>query len=453
MTSPLSLTAPSETRRPAGGLYSLLPIFLLLGAAVPAAEQRPPAPVVVAAVVESEVAAGQSFVGTVVPSKLAVVGSAVDGRVIEFPLNEGDRVERGQTLAQLLTETIGLEVAAAEAELQLRQQELAELENGSRPQELEQAKARMLASEAVMKYLQSRRARAEALWKRGQSTSEEELERAVSEGLAAEQSFQEAKATWELVVEGPRKEKIAQARAQVAMQQVIVGQLKDQLAKHTVISRFDGYVTAEHTEVGAWLKKGDPVAEVAALDEVEISVQVVEQHVAHLHLGTEVRVEVPALPDRVFTGTIARIVPQADVRARTFPVKVRVKNEITQGVPLLKSGMYCRVFLPTGPKQKALLVPKDALVLGGPKPVLFLVQGYSAKTPQGTVQPVPVELGIAVGQAVAITGPVTPGQYVVVQGNERLRPGQPVMVQKVVEVGLTSGPGSHKQAARQDQRP
>ena len=77
--------------------------------------------VIVSPVVEREITAGQTFVGTVMPLKKAIIGSAVDGRVVEFPLDEGDRVEQGQTLAQLLTDTIKLEVETAEAELKLRQ--------------------------------------------------------------------------------------------------------------------------------------------------------------------------------------------------------------------------------------------------------------------------------------------------------------------------------------------
>ncbi len=76
----------------------------------------------------------------------------------------------------------------------------------------------------------------------------------------------------------------------------------------------------------------------------------------------------PHLPDRVFTGRVALIIPEADARARTFPVKVRVENPPEDNGPLLKAGMYARVTLPTGPTQNALLVPKDALVLGGPQP-------------------------------------------------------------------------------------
>jgi multidrug efflux pump subunit AcrA (membrane-fusion protein) len=56
--------------------------------------QGPPAYLVaVSPVVEREITAGQMFVGTVMPLMTAIVGSAVDGRVVEYPLNEGDRVE------------------------------------------------------------------------------------------------------------------------------------------------------------------------------------------------------------------------------------------------------------------------------------------------------------------------------------------------------------------------
>src|SRR3990170_1161575 len=112
-------------------VFAAVALASTLLAAQHALAQPPGLPaVIVSPVVEREITAGQTFVGTVMPLKKAIVGSAVDGRVVEFPLDEGDRVEEGQTLAQLLTDTIKLEVETAEAELQLRQQQLAELENG-----------------------------------------------------------------------------------------------------------------------------------------------------------------------------------------------------------------------------------------------------------------------------------------------------------------------------------
>ena len=388
--------------------------------------------VVVSPVVEREVTVGQAFVGTVMPSKMATIGSAVDGRVIEFPLNEGDRVARSQPLAQLMTDTITLEVQAAEAELEFRRQALAELENGTRREELDQAKARMASAEARKKYMKARWDRWQKLYDTNRAISEEELDEAVSSGIEAEQAYVEAKAAYDLAVAGPRKEVIAQSRAQVAMQEATVERLKDQLTKHTIISRFDGYVTAEHTEVGQWVKQGDPVADVAALDEVEVETYVVEQYVTHIRVGAQVTVEVPAIPGQSFPGIVVEIVPQADVQARTFPVKVRVTNTVVDGVPLLKSGMYARVSLPTGEKQLATLVSKDALVLGGPQPVVYVVQGATADGETGKAVPVPVEVGVADGGLIQVTGPVKAGQLVVVQGNERLQPGTDVAIQRTI---------------------
>lgn len=427
-------SAAEEARRVVGGNLSKSAVgcWLLLSVAATGAlaQGPPPAPlVVVAPVVEREVTVGQVFVGTVMPSRKATIGSAVDGRVIEFPLNEGERVAKGQPLAQLLTDTISLEVQAAEAELELRRQALAELENGTRPEDIEQAKARMAAAEARKKYLKARWDRWQKLYETNRAVSEEELDEAIASGVEAEQAYLEAKAAYELAVAGPRVEQIAQAKAQVAVQAATVERLKDQLTKHTIVSRFDGYVTKEHTEVGQWVKQGDPVADVAALDEVEVVAYVVEQHVPFVRVGTAVTVEIPAIPGRQFAGEVSEVVPQADVQARTFPVKVRVPNELVDNVPLLKAGMYARVSLPTGTKHLATLVPKDALVLGGAQPLLFVVDGATESGQVGKVAPLPVQVGVADGGLIQITGPIKQGQLVVVQGNERLQPGADVTIQ------------------------
>jgi multidrug efflux pump subunit AcrA (membrane-fusion protein) len=144
-----------------------------------------------------------------------------------------------------------------------------------------------------------------------------------------------------------------------------------------------------------------------------------------------VSVEIPALPATPLTGVISAIVPQADVQARTFPVKILVKNELSEDGPLVKSGMYARVMLPTGQRQLATLVLKDAIVLGGPQPVVYVVDVPSADAKQGKARPVPVQLGVADGNMIQVRGGLQTGQLVVVQGNERLRPGQDVQIQRL----------------------
>src|SRR5690606_1031422 len=134
-------------------------------------------------------------------------------------------------------------------------------------------------------------------------------------------------------------------------------------------------------------------------------------------------VDIPALPQSLFTGKVVAIVPQGDVRARTFPVKIAIQNQTTESGPLIKPGMYARVELPVGSMKQAVLVPKDAVVLDQRSPMIYVVEGASAVGEQGTASPVPVTLGGSHGALIDIGDSLKPGQIVVVEGNERLRPG------------------------------
>ena len=121
----------------------------------------------------------------------------------------------------------------------------------------------MDSAEARMNYMKARqRPLAESSTRRtGRSPKKSSTKRSPAASRRSKPIWKRKRLT-SLAVAGPRKEQIAQAHAQVAIQDATVERLKDQLTKHTIISRFDGYVTAEHTEVGQWVKQGDPVADV-----------------------------------------------------------------------------------------------------------------------------------------------------------------------------------------------
>ena len=81
--------------------------------------------------------------------------------------------------------------------------------------------------------------------------------------------------------------KTEQARAGVDAQQAEVQRLQEQFDRHTMFAPFDGYVSAEHTEVGQWVMQGDPVAEIVELNEVDVEIAVVEDFVANLNTSVE----------------------------------------------------------------------------------------------------------------------------------------------------------------------
>ena len=387
-------------------------------------------PVAVTAVVEREVATGQTFVGTVMPLKTSVIGSAVDGRVIEYPVDEGQFVKKDQKLCQLRTETLEIELAAAKAELQLRNQELAELQSGSRPEEISQAKAVMRAAEATKDYSQATLQRNEELFKEGRAITQRELDLARSIALRDEQTYLQAKAAHDLIVLGPRIERINQAKARSLVQAEQVRLIEDRISKHTLFAPFDGYIIAQNTEVGAWVAQGDPVASVVKLDEVEITAYVPGEHVSQLETGTPARVELPSLSNEIFTGHVSRVVPQADVRSRTFPVKVLVKNRIKNDVPLLKAGLLARWHCPSVRSSGWRWCPRNALVLGGESPMVFVVDSGSGDMRTGVARAVRVELGVTDGTLIQVKGEIHEGDRVVVRGNERLRSDRPVEIRE-----------------------
>jgi len=408
-------------------LIAVLPIVLIAGTA---AAERPPAPVQTAEVIELEVADARAFVGTVVPSRRSVVGNEIAGLVVEYLVIEGDRVETGQVLAKLRTDVLKIRLDSARAELAVRKAQLSELENGSRPEAKREAKARLDQAAADLELRRWKLDAAKRL-RKSKTISIDELREAELAVRAGEERSKEVQAAFELVEAGPRAERIAQAKAEMDVQNAEVARLEDEEKRHTIRAPFEGYVVGERTQVGQWLRVGDPVAEIAALDEVDVVIPVLEDFVGGLRKETPVAVYVGALPDVVFEGAIHRIVPQANARARTFPVKIRFQN-IRDGTRVrVKAGMFARVKLAVGKKTKVLVVPKDALVLGGPRPVVYTIDPDSS-----TAVPLPVELGVAHKGYITVEGALKVGMKIVVRGNERLRPGQ-----KVNDTGPAPAPG------------
>ncbi len=383
-------------------------------------------PVVVARVIVAEVRSGQRVVGTVSPLRTSTIGSAVEGRVRDFLINEGDFVSQGQTLAQLRTETLEIEQAIAKAELQLSLSRLAELENGSRPEDIAEADANMRSAMAAVKNADLKLRRMEALAQRS-AASDEERDNAREQADAAEFALKATEALLERIKAGPRQETIAQAQAQVELESQKLNLIEDRLEKCTITAPYDGFVSAEFTEVGDWIERGAPIAEIIQMDEIEVQAPVTAEAAVNLRKGDAIRIEFPELPNELFTGKIDRIVPVAAARSRTFPVCIRLRNRIDQGTPLLLAGMLARVEVPMGERKMLPLVPKDALVLNGNDRAVFVVDidepvNSNSGELTGTVRKVSVDLGVAVDQRIQVMGAIKADDLVVVEGNERLVP-------------------------------
>jgi len=399
---------------------SIAAVLLSLLSAAPArAQGMPPALVEVAPVEMRTVAAGRTFVGTIRADRESVVGAEVSGRIAEMLVREGDVVKEGQPLARIKSRIVEARLAAAKADIRMREAELEELHNGTRPEDLEQARARVARDKAEVDYRAWQSEKAADLYER-KSTTAADVQETQFALKAAQGRLAESEAALRLAEEGPRKERIAQAEASLESRRAVLAQLEEELAQHTVTAPFDGWVVAKRAELGQWVGTGDAIAVVASLAVVEMVAAVPQDAVQGIRVGEQVEVTTRGrLP-----GTVVAVVPEADLRGRTFPVRIRVENPMDDGVPRLKAGMLARVTLAVGDAVPTLLVPKDAIVLGGPAPVVWVVdQGGGGKV-------VPVEIGAGYGDKVGVKAQLAEGDRVVVRGNERLMPGQPLRIKE-----------------------
>ncbi len=328
------------------------------------AQDPPPAPVVVIKVEEQKVQRPVTMVGAVEPNTRSVIASEIAGLVEKFPAKEGDYVNKGDLILEFQAKT--LEIGLSEARAAKRE-----------------AQARFeLANKNFARF--------------------RELH---DKGIASVQQFQDAES--EKQAQGAR---ISQLQAQIERHEY-------DLSRSKVVAPFNGYVTSEYTEVGQWINKGGQVVELIDTDTVKITVDVPERYVSQIKLDEKVIIKLDALPDLEIEGRIGSIVPQAYREARTFPVKVEVENKDHA----IKSGMVARVSFLIGEPSLVKLVPKDAIVESNNSKFLYVVNN-------GTAQPMPVSTGIAYKNLIEVIGPIETGQLVVIRGNERLQPGQPVKI-------------------------
>ncbi len=401
---------------------------------------RPPALVEVAAVELRKVAPKIIVVGSIVPKRTSNVASGAEGIVDQFDVEEGQLVKKGETLSVLRMVTTDLDIKEAKSLLREREHQKAELENGSRPEEITEAQAKMLAAKAIMESTAATLARTQTLFARN-ATNQDELDAAQERAEAARQAHLAAEANFQLVKLGPRSEQIEQARARYQAQREHVAFLEAEKEKRITKAPFTGYVVQEHTYVGQWLSKGDPVVTLVLVDEVDAVVNVDQRDLKHVRLGNVADVKIVASEKNDWQGQIVSLVPRSEWKSgsRSFPIKVRLSNEFEdangQRLPVLKEGMMAEVTF-AGEPYDALLVPKDSLVRTSRGLIINIFAPNPENATSGTVRQIPVETGLSevsrdgISQIEIKGAGLVVGMQVVTAGTERLVPFQPVQLSR-----------------------
>ena len=321
--------------------------------------------------------------GEVRAAAFSRVAAKEAGLVLAFDLDPGDVVEKGQVIARLDDELMLLD--------------------------LELAKSALEADRAVVAEREAELTRAER-----------DLERlsalAQSDGAARRETEDARTAVTAM------QARLEKARADVRRDEVTVRRAEKRLTDFTIRAPFSGRVVTTNTEIGEWLPEGGVIIELIDDTEVDVVLNVPEGYLLAMQAAAESD-DAPAVAIRVDAAGVSLetrdivIVPRGDELARTFPVRIRLDNTERE----IKPGMAAVAAVPTGSKGDAITVSKDAILRSDIGWFVYYDAG-------GTAGVAPVQVEFAIGQRVVIReGMLSPGMRVVIEGNERIFPTQPLM--------------------------
>ncbi len=150
---------------------------------------------------------------------------------------------------------------------------------------------------------------------------------------------------------------------------------KKQVEDTRIVAPFDGYITAQNTELGAYVNVGTSIAEIADIARLKVTLAVSENTAYELFQGQEVSVNASVYRDVDYKGSISRISPKGD-NAHKYPVEILIVNDKNH---LLKAGTYVNVTVGMGKAKPALMIPRDAIVSSVKDPSVYLVNGETAQ--------------------------------------------------------------------------
>ncbi len=276
-------------------------------------------------------------------------------RVAEVLVQEGDEVREGQVLARLETRRLRDRIAVAEAQLASAQSNLLRLRNGSRPEEVDQARAAVASAEAELAFSQASHGRYSSLWRqtRGQAVSRQDVDQALLQLNVAKARLEEQRKGLRLAELGPRHEDVAEGEARALEAERGLEQLRRQLDDAELRSPAASVVNRRLLEPGDMASPARAVLSLAELDPKWVRAYVSEREMGRVRQGMRALVLADSHPGEPvegrlgFISSVAEFTPKsvetAELRTSlVYEVRIYVRDEKN----LLRLGMPVTVRFP-----------------------------------------------------------------------------------------------------------
>ncbi|MGA2336105.1 MAG: efflux RND transporter periplasmic adaptor subunit [Terriglobales bacterium] len=275
----------------------------------------------------------------------SLVSFKVQGRIVGLPVEEGQSVEPGTLLAQLDDADYKQKVRIDEANVHVRESNLALTLAGTREQEVKASQQTVFDAQADLQEKQLDYDRAQRLFSKDEVSAQDRdladtaLKRAEATFRAAQQRYNEA-------VEGSRKEDIVIARANLREAHANRGLSRVNLEYTTLRAPFAGVITVRQAELGEVVVPGTPVVTLADLDHIWLRAYVAETDLGRIRWGQEATITTDTYPGKQYRGRVSFISSTAEFTPKsvqTYKERVtlvyRIKIDIDNPNHELKPGM------------------------------------------------------------------------------------------------------------------
>lgn len=239
-----------------------------------------------------------------------------DGPVTRMLLQEGDRVRRGELIAEIDDTRYKAALDQAEGQMRNQQQVLARMLAGSRPEEIAQAKATMDALSLTYQNDELNYRRAATLAQTG-AGSIRQRDDAKAAFDTARQQYEAARQAYILAVKGPRAEDIAAQRAAYEAAQGTVELDKRELADTRLYEPADGIVENRILEPGDMASPSTPVYTIALTNPLWVRAYVPETELGKVALGMRATITTDSFPGRKDRGWVGYLSPAAEFTPKT----------------------------------------------------------------------------------------------------------------------------------------
>ena len=191
------------------------------------------------------------------------------------------------------------------------------------------------------------------------------------------------------------------------------------LAKTEMRASFPGVAGLRQVSEGQYVAAGTDIARLEKIDQLKLDFRIPESYIGKLKAGQPVVVLVDAYAERSFPGSVYAIEPGVDEQTRTILLRARVANPELK----LRPGMFGRVQVQLGVRDKAIWIPEAAIVPKGRDATVYRVI-------DGKVDVVRVQTGVRKVGEVEIVKGLAAGDLVVTEGTQKVGPGSSVSLIK-----------------------